>query len=673
MQQIPLRVLIVGSIAMKILLHHFLLSVCAVWFLSLDTSPILSAGEPVGVLVGFAKQRSWSDSTGSHRIDASLKTATADEVQLEQSNGKVFKIPFAKLSATDQAFIESFLLAEAQQKKMGKSAESENPFKVAEDQPPPSSTSSPSGIPIRPATLKGAKQISAKLDKPFWNASPPIGFPDVNFEEQAVATELEKPFFAAMRVLSAGKSGICVMNAYQQGRSKEENYSRFVVVRASNGEASEVREFPDPWKLMGISPDGQRVAAVRVEGFDKGNDVAILKVTPQGISPEFQFKAGGGSWDELHFVGFAGGNRLVTISQKHTLVVWDLDGEPGPKAIFQGNSGGSLHATMSPAGDMMILPAGKSIVAVDMSTAKTSGLILRETQATQLSISTDGTQIATFEPFQVSIYSTKDGRSLKDFAVTEHNPAAIFRWVGKYLLVGSVVYDVEKGIPLWTYEGEPSSQSVVGSYLVCAFGGDKSSSVTIDRVPSNRAMEEASTVDPETIYAIRPRDIVSVQYRLGTASQDLQAAIRKSVEAKIEKLGWRLNDDSTNQILIELEQGKQESADYYTRNGFGPVFFPPPGFGPPPSGPKEVVTFTPWTHKITITSKDAKVYFASMVRSSPDNLETRDDESTQSAVSRICQPVPTYFESLPIPPHLLKVQYQGGFGKSKLQASGFQP
>lgn len=658
---------------MKRLLHHLLLAIFAFLFLAPHIEPILSAGEPVGVLVGFAKKRAWSDRTGEHHVEASLKSATSEEVQLEQTNGKIFKIPFAKLSATDQTFIESFLLAEAQQNKMGKRSESENPFKVADDQPSPSTPTSPNSIPVRTATLKGAKQIAAKLDKPFWSASPPIGFPQVNFEEKAIATDLEKPFFAALRVLSGGKSGICVMNAYQQGRSKEENYSRFVVARASSGEASAVKEFPDPWKLMGLSPDGQRAAAVRVEGFDKGNDVAIFRVTPDGITPEFQFKAGGGSWDELHFVGFASGNRLVTISQKHTLVVWDLAGERGPKALFQGNSGGSLHATISPAGEMMILPAGNSIVAVDLATAKTSGLIMRETKASQLSISTDGTQIATFEPFQVSIYSTKDGQSVRDFAVTEHNPTADFQWVGKYLLVGSVAYDVEKGIPLWTYEGEPSSRSVVGQYLVCAFGGDKSSSITIDRIPSVKAIEEAASVDPDKIYAIRPRDSVSVQYRLGTAPGDVQAAIRKSVEAKIEKLGWRLSDQSNNQILIELEQGKQESADYYTRQGFGPAFFPPPGFGPPPSGPKEVVSFTPWTHKVTITSEDSKVYFASMVRSSPDNLQTRDDESTQSAVSRFCQPVPTYFENLPIPPHLLKTKYQGGFGKSKLQASGFQP
>ena len=81
-----LLIVIAGSIAMKRLLHHLLLAIFAFLFLTPYLEPILSAGEPVGVLVGFAKKRAWTDSTGEHRVEASLKSATSEEVQLEQSN-----------------------------------------------------------------------------------------------------------------------------------------------------------------------------------------------------------------------------------------------------------------------------------------------------------------------------------------------------------------------------------------------------------------------------------------------------------------------------------------------------------------------------------------------------------------------------------------------------------
>ncbi len=670
------------------------------------------AGEPTGQLAAFAKSRTWSDATGKFKIEGQLKFASADEVQLTQASGRTLKIAVEKLSTTDQQFVRLFL--ETEQMLGSAAGGAEDPFQVVEDAassaPTASFGSKPAmdavdsrGLPadtpadtqaavegdveadaevdantdqalnfaLRQPIVKGAKQIYAKLDKPFWSATPPRGFPAVKFDDMVIKTDLSKPFFAKMRVLSAGLAGVSVLGAYQQGRSGDGNYSRFVLARAQDGFTSDVLELPAPWKLMAISADGTRVAVVRVEGFDKGNDVGIFRVTKTGLVPEFQFTAGGGSWDELHYVGFAAGNRLITISQKHTLVVWDLAHEKGPKAIFQGNSGGSLHAVLSPAGELMALPAGTSIAVIDTLSAKVVGLIARQTKASQISFSQDGSLLAAFEPFEVALYNLSDGTLARKLAVTEHRDDTPLNWVGKHLLVGPVVYDVERGLPLWTYEGNPTSRSTVGSYLVCGFGGEKSSSLTINQVPHEAVLAEAASIDPKTIYALRPGDAVMVDYRFNTTPAETQAAVRSVVEAKINKLGWKLSNDAPHKILIELEQGPSDTADYYTQTGGGP-FLPHPMFGRAPSGPKETVTFTPWTHKITIMGSAGQIYQATHVRGAPDGLQTKEGESTQAAVTKYSQPSAGYFEHLPIPPHLLKPEFQGGLGKSKLNANGLQ-
>ncbi len=652
----------------------------------------LLAGEPTGQLAAFAKSRTWSDATGKFKIEGQLKSASAKEIQLTQANGKTVRIAIEKLSATDQQFVQLFL--ETEQTLNKGSGVPENPFETVGEVDTSSASSSPAGSPgtsspamsspatsvdsstgldfaMRQPIVKGAKQIQAKLDKPFWSVTPPRGFPEVQFENAAIQAELAKPFFAKMRVLSAGKAGISVLGAYQQGRSQGDNYSRFVLVRAHDGFASDVLELKAAWKLMAISADGMRVAVVRVEGWDKGNDVGVFRVTPTGLIPEFQFTAGGGAWDELHYVGFAAGNRLVTISQKHTLTVWDLANEKGPKAIFQGNSGGSLNAVLSPAGELMALPAGTSIAVIDMLSAKVVGLIARETKASQISFSQDGSLLAAFEPFEIALYNMSDGTRLRTVAVSEHREDAPLNWVGKHLLVGSVVYDVDRGLPLWTYEGEPASRATVGSYLVCGFGGEKSSSLTIQRVPHAAALAQAAKIDPANIYAIRPGDAVMVDYHFNTTPADAQAEIRRVVEAKINQLGWKLSSDAPNTLLVEMEQGPPDTAEYYSRRGAGPLL-PSPMFGPPPSGPKETVSFTPWKHRVTITAGGSQVYQAAHVRNAPDGLQTNDGESPQAAVTKFCQPAPSYFEHLPIPPHLLKSEFQGGLGKSKLAASGLQ-
>ncbi|MFO0942910.1 MAG: SHD1 domain-containing protein [Pirellulales bacterium] len=365
----------------------------------------LLGGEPVGKLANYAVGRKWVDSTGKFTIEGKLKYADKDDVQILQENGKVVKIKLTGLSAKDQGFVQAFLEAEA---KAGSDGSGDSPFKVVGDAPASSNMnsnngssqstsqsksssqlvvpgeSSDPGEPVkRVPVTKGAKLITAKMDKFFWAAKPALGFPEVKFNEVAVATEMKKPFFAGLRVMSAGKAGISVINACQQGRGEKDNYSRFAVVRASDGSVSDVLELKTPWKLMALSADGARVAAVRIEGWDKGNDVGIFKVTKNGLTPEFQFTAGGGAWDELHYVGFAAGNKLITISQKHTLLVWDIAAEK-PKVIYQGNSGGALHAVLSPAGEMMALPAGNAIAVIDIAAAKVIGLISRENRATQL-------------------------------------------------------------------------------------------------------------------------------------------------------------------------------------------------------------------------------------------------------------------------------------------------
>ena len=318
----------------------------------------------------------------------------------------------------------------------------------------------------------------------------------------------------------------------------------------------------------------------------------------------------------------------------------------------------------------MALPAGTSIALIDMASAKVVGLIERDTQASQISFSQDGTLLAAFAPFEVALYNMSDGTQARSLAVAEHQPQTPLNWVGKHLLVGSVVYDVERGLPLWTYEGNPTDRATLGSHLICGFGGEPSSNLTIQRVPHDAVLTAAAEIDPTTIYALRPGDTVAVEYRFNATPADKQAEIRRVVEAKLAQLGWRISDVSPNTVIIEMEQGSPDTVDYYTQVGFGPLR--PPGFGPRPSGPKETVSFTPWTHKITIAAGGAQLYQATNVIGAPDQLRTQEGESTQAAVTKHSQPTPSYFEHLPIPPYLLKPEFQGGLGKSKLEANGLR-
>jgi hypothetical protein len=214
--------------------------------------------------------------------------------------------------------------------------------------------------------------------------------------------------------------------------------------------------------------------------------------------------------------------------------------------------------------------------------------------------------------------------------------------VGRHLMVGAVAYDVEKGVPMWTYQSNPTARTTLGSYLITAFGDEKESTATIFRIPHEEAIRASADVDPAKIFAIVPGDSISVQYELKGVSPEQRQSIQQSTESKIQELGWRLSPNSPNKMLITVEQGKPEEADYYTHSGFGPgPMFSPFGGPPPNAGPPIKVQFVPWNHSLAISVNGETLFNAAYQR---------------GAVS--------------IPPHLMKAEYRNGLGQSTIDARG---
>ncbi len=652
--------------------------------------PRVDAGEPKGPLVGFAIKRTWSDKSGKFKIEGSMKSADAKVVQILKADSKVVDVPVDKLSESDHAFVQGFLAAEKALSMTQPNPDDDdaNPFKggvpsnsPSTDRPgrlPPSESetidretesSAPGVIPKRKAGINGFKPLSIVPAREFWSVKTPRAFPEVSFDDAVIQTSLKKPFFAGLQVMGAGKVGTIILNSYQEGKHREA-FGRFVVVSATTSESSSVLEYPEPWRVLAMSPDGGRFAAVRVEGFDRGNDVAIFRVKDEKITPEFQFTAGGGSWDELSWAAFLPGNRFATISRKHDLTLWDLENKIGPKAIKRGSTGTAEKASITPAGELMAFAAGNAVAVLDTAEGKLVGCIKREEPVYNVAFSPNADMIATLGPFKITLFGMNDGKEIRTVPMSDSNPGAEMMWLGKHLLVGNVLYDVERGVPLWTYETQ-ASKTVLGDFLLAGFGDDKGSSVSLFRIPHENAIKVAQDIDPATSYALRPGDSISVVYDFGSTPPGLQEKIREAVTAKMKTVGWKLNDSSDNVLTVKIEQGKSEEAEYFEQRGFGPVFHPF-GFGGRPSGPSEKVTYTPWTHTMTLRSNGKQVFSNVYKIGAPQNLRDEKGVTTQSQVDSHCKPNPSYFTNAAIPPYMLKAEYQGGLGKSRIDASGLK-
>lgn len=634
----------------------------------------VNAGSPTGTLAKYVENRSWSNDTGQFRIDGKMQSAEDNLVSIAKSDGRVIKVPLDKLSAKDQQFVNEFLAAEA---KMNDPAnpfaggEQANPFaggEPAAGMPANGASGTASGIPQKQAVVGGVRPISASPTPGLWDVKPPYPLPELNLHDSIVPLNITNPFASKLVIGAGGRGPKIILNNYRESHRAEENQSQFVVYDASTEQMSSVLKYDLPWRLMAVSPNGSMMAAVRVVGFDKGSDLALFKIEDNELKPMYWFTAGGGDWDELRWASFLPGNRLVTISQKQFVTIWDLSNPVGPKALYRGSTGGPLTATMSPAGELMIFPAGKSIAVVDTTSAKLVGWLERDTEADGIALSPDGRTLAAFHPYTVTLYSMETGAELKQFAVSESTVGHGFRWVGKYLMVGNVMYDTERELAIWNYQGLSGCDLVYGDFYIAGYGEKEQSTLTIFELPHAGALAAAQNVDPTAVFAMRPGDGVKVVFNMSGAPQQVQQDAQTAVQAKIDELGWVRLDNAVTVMEVTVQQGKQDSQDYYVRQGYGP-FFAPPGFGAP-TGPKETVTFTPWKHSLVVKVGGKQIFSTGYTSSAPHNLQLKENESAQSAVNRIVKPNGKSFQTMKVPPHLLKPEYQGGMGSSRFSKAG---
>jgi len=75
---------------------------------------------------------------------------------------------------------------------------------------------------------------------------------------------------------------------------------------------------------------------------------------------------------------------------------------------------------------------------------------------------------------------------------------------------------------------------------------------------------------------------------------------------------------------------------------------------------------------MTLKSQGKQVFSNVYTIGAPQNLRDEKGVTTQSQVDSHCKPSPSYFTNAAIPPYVLKAEYQGGLGKSRIDASGLK-
>lgn len=662
---------------------------CFAWItLSCVLLPLstIDAGEPTGALAKYAENRNWVDDTGKFQIGGKLKSATAKEVQIQKTDGRVITVPLAKLSEKDQTFIQEFLKAESAQ------SDPSNPFAGGEVPNPfagGTPVRSPATMPTQPqkslsgesqgslprkvnAISAGARPLSLAPGREFWSVSPPVALPKLDLPDAIVSLPIGKPFFAKSAMLAAGRGPTVFVNVYQEGRKPEENYGNFMIYDAKTQQNSDMIYFDDSYRLAAVAPNAAKIAAVHIEGWDTGNDMAIFQVDGHTITPLYQFTVGGGKWKEFVSATFLGNDRLAVITKDKQLTFWDLSG-PAPKAQFRGELQHSQNVSFSPLGELMAYPAKENIGFLDTATGKIVGSITPGSSVYRVAMSADGSKIAAKLLDKLAIYNMQDGSPINTVPVSKTGDAEL-KWVGDFLQVDETVYDVERGLPLWTYGARPTAKEMYDDRMFAFFADKQSSTLTINRLPHEAAILSADSVDPNTIYELAPgRSVRVVTSFTGLKAED-ESAFLSAVDAKLRSKQWTRNDTSDIVLELSVKPGAEKEEEYVTQESrsIGGVVLPPRPFSPlnRPTGPTEKVKYRPWIHSLVIKKGNDVLYKSDYARGAPSNFRTEDGESTQAALLKLINPDPQWVGRLQPPSYLLRADMKDGLGKSNITASG---
>lgn len=646
----------------------------------LVTATETTAGKPVGALSGFATSREWSDASGKFKITGVMVEANETTLKLRKDDGRVVSVPVAKLGSPDQGFITAFLAAESAMPPQKDSApDPENPFAGGEmtddlatsgsgTASPAATGSTLDNIPTVKMSDRNSENLTLDFGNAFWEGKSVSAMNLDPVRDRTVTLPMPKPFFAKAHMRIAGADPTAFFSVYQEGRGSREGFGRIGQMNLSTRDASALGQSSDPYKLLAVSKDASLLAIVRIEGFDRGNDIAILKVTGDQAKPIYQFTAGGGSFAEVVWADFLSNDRLITIDRKHNLLVWNLRGKEITHRATVNNQTDS--AVVGGNGEILAIPGTGNVAFLDGSSLSQVGVIELENKVKpSIAFAPNGKSIAVYTPFAVEIFSLDDGSRTKRIAVADSFPGRPLHWVGNNLLLDySLLIDVENERTWWKYDTGRGAKAVYGNSVYVLFPNDKASTLVTASVPhdpAERALKKASQAD---LLALKSGAPVALSMNLSTIQANERDAIRQAMELKIEENGWELSPSAANKIELNLKQGKNESEEYVESRGFGP----PMPFSRFNSGPKTTVNFRPWEHTVKISVGGKEVFSAQKTVGAPGYLPNEKGKSTQQQVSERVKPSPDFFKNVRLPREIVKPEFRNGFGASKFTTNGVQ-
>lgn len=528
-----------------------------------------------------AETRTWSDATGKFKIQAKFVSIENGKVTLEKSDGTELEIDLKKLCAADQKFVSDL------------EKDADNPFKSKDDDPfkskpatggksmPDKSTETDKPSPGRRIVpdYSDAKTVAvSQPDKPWAFEIPAIPETPPKLKAKTIPTPKKSDFFEGAKNLVGSPSGKFAAIGYSLQRPGGQSATSRVVV-CNLETAKQVGEGTQSGKYspLAIHDDGKQVLMKSDEfGFGKQDRLELWNVSAKSVSKGIQWvpydEEKGGDRD-VGWGAFLGDDRLVTVSKKGQLVVWELE---EMKPVYTMEIQGGCNPAISPDQKWLAFSTGKEVGILDLAEGEVVALqSVAQVQWPNMAFSPGQKRLGMAAFDRLYVWDFSNGELYREMPYQGLHVMGNITWPSDdHVLLGNrFLIDLENQVKLWDYQGGEFALQVGGmTWFAVSDGHQKPGALLGAQLPPPAVKDAlAKAMSQPDFFVLKPGTVVKIDVSaVDPAGKDF---VEKALTARLKEAGFDAGPAGTIDLVAQTEVGEARQMSYHIFGQFGSQTF----------------------------------------------------------------------------------------------------
>ncbi|HEY2839998.1 MAG TPA: SHD1 domain-containing protein [Pirellulales bacterium] len=523
-----------------------------------DTNPFATPEEKTEK-VG---KRTWSDRSGKFKIEATIARFDSDKVVLKRTDGKEVSVPVERLSPEDQKIIV---------KAGGPTPAADG--KESEDAGSGDKAAPKPAIELTETDLSEATPLDVSHTD-NWTYKPDVASKELGLRAGRLALGQRLAFGERAEDLLISPSKQTAFVVFKPGDKRKDGTQpgpRIVACDLAKRKVLAAGEFHSGQQPLDLSEDGTLLLArASRDSPEKGTVLTLYALDGFEAKPKLAWKpyAEGRETREVSWAGFIDSKHVLTMSDRSSLVMWDLTA--GVKPVYRTGSDvfGGASIAFSPNKKYLAMCDRTGAAILEPLTGAVAGHLSMSDLGfrPKAAFRDDGRKLAIVGGSRVRVWDLDRRQIDRDFSVDRVRLDSGVSWADDDRLISSHgdLIDVERRIVLWKYQGVSDTTKLIRESLWTVSDNGRDGQTLIGaRLPHEAARSRANSIKPNDILVIKPGMDVSLEMQFVGTPQD-QETVHQALLKRLTDNGMKVVPQSNLKLVAQIKPGKAMTIAYRT-------------------------------------------------------------------------------------------------------------